>query len=178
MRTIAEGLAEKGITVVRFNFPYMVQMAATGKRRPPDRQEKLLACYRQVVEQVRDELGSKRKLYIGGKSMGGRMASLIADEIGVYGLVCLGYPFHPPGKPERLRTEHLLSLNTSALFCQGERDPFGRREEVESYDLSGSIKLYWLLDGEHSFKPRKSSGRTESENLSDCIHTVAAFMNG
>ena len=108
--------------------------------------------------------------------MGGRVASLIADEAGVKGLVCLGYPFHPPGKPDRLRTEHLAPLATPALIVQGERDPFGGRDEVESYDLSPAITVTWMPDGDHGFKPRKASGRTERENLDDAIAAVAEFV--
>ena len=87
------------------------------------------------------------------------MASLIADERGVAGLVCLGYPFHPPGKPDRLRTEHLRVLRTPTLICQGTRDPFGKRDEVAGYVLAPSIRLAWIAEGDHSFTPRGQSGR-------------------
>jgi predicted alpha/beta-hydrolase family hydrolase len=113
---------------------------------------------------------------IGGKSLGGRIASMLADETGVAGLVCLGYPFHPPGKPDRLRTEHLRTLHTPALILQGTRDPFGSPDEVSGYALSTSIRVHWLVDGDHSFKPRKSSGRTEQDNWNEGIEVVAAFV--
>ncbi len=115
---------------------------------------------------------------LGGKSMGGRMASLIADQTGAAGLVCLGYPFHPPGRPERLRTEHLAMLRTPTLICQGERDPFGRPDEVARYDLSHAIRLAWIPDGDHSFKPRKRSGRTWEANLDLAAAEVLGFLNG
>ncbi|HSG39062.1 MAG TPA: alpha/beta family hydrolase, partial [Thermoanaerobaculia bacterium] len=113
---------------------------------------------------------------IGGKSMGGRMASLVADEAGVRGLVCLGYPFHPPGQLEKLRTAHLKDLRTPALIVQGTRDPFGTREEVAGYELSPKIRIAWMEDGDHSLKPRKSSGRTEAGNLAAAVEEVAGFV--
>ena len=108
--------------------------------------------------------------------MGGRIASMIADEVGAAGLVCLGYPFHPPGKPEKLRTTHLIDLQTEALFCQGERDTFGTRTEVNGYSLSAQIRFSWAVDGDHSFKPRKKAGRTLKENLDEAITDIADFI--
>jgi predicted alpha/beta-hydrolase family hydrolase len=108
-------------------------------------------------------------LFIGGKSMGGRIASLVADEAKVTGLVCLGYPFHPTGKPNQLRVEHLRSIRTPTLVVQGERDPFGTRQEVSDYKLASRVRVHWLTDANHSFKPRKSSGRTLEENLEEAI---------
>ena len=93
----------------------------------------------------------------------------------VQGLVCLGYPFHAPGKPEKPRTEHLLTLATPTLICQGTRDPFGRKDEVETYRLSSTIKLQWIEDGEHSFKPRKKSGRTEEQNINIAVNAIEKF---
>src|SRR5262249_24203016 len=95
-----------------------------------------------------------------GKSMGGRIASLIADEAVSQGLVCLGYPFHPPGRPQNLRVEHLRHLRTPALIVQGTRDSLGSREEAGGYELSPRIRIAWIDDGDHSFKPTKRSGRT------------------
>lgn len=170
MAAFGAGLAERGLRIARFDFPYMVKRREDGTRRPPDRAPVLTACWREVI----DALGPER-LVIGGKSMGGRMASVVADEAGVKGLVCLGYPFHPPGKPDRLRTEHLEKLKTPALFLQGERDTFGAREEVADYPLSDAIRMAWLPDGDHGFKPRKASGRTEAENWQDAIAAMADF---
>ena len=123
-----------------------------------------------------DELGGGERLVIGGKSLGGRMASLVADEAGARGLVCLGYPFHPPGAPDRLRTTHLRDLRTPTLIVQGTRDPLGTREEVAEYPLSPAIRVVWLEDGDHSFKPRVSSGRTEKGNLEAAVAAVAGFV--
>jgi uncharacterized protein len=129
-----------------------------------------LEAWRTIIEFV----GAK-SVIIGGKSMGGRMASLIADQVEVRGLVCLGYPFHAPGKPDSPRIEHLQTLRTPTLICQGTRDPFGRQEEVRDYNLSESIIFQWLDDGEHSFKPRKSSGRTERQNLDEAVDAIGQF---
>ena len=97
-------------------------------------------------------------------------------EVGAAGVVCLGYPFHPPGKPERLRTEHLETLKTPTLIVQGTRDRFGTQEEVAGYSLSSAIELAWMQDGDHSFKPRKKSGRTLEQNLATAADAVVGFI--
>ncbi|HKJ70664.1 MAG TPA: alpha/beta family hydrolase [Gammaproteobacteria bacterium] len=173
MAAVASGLGERGWRVARFEFPYMVRRRAEGTKRPPDRQPVLLDTWREVI----DELGAQR-LVIGGKSMGGRMASLVADEAGVAGLVGLGYPFHPPGKPDRTRIEHLQRLATPALIVQGSRDPFGTREEVASYPLDPAIAFHWAEDGNHDLAPRKRSGRTAEDNLSAALDAVDGFLRG
>jgi predicted alpha/beta-hydrolase family hydrolase len=172
LETLARGLAAEGLRVARFEFPYMRARRIEKRQRPPDREPVLLDTWRTVVA----ELGGAGPLFIGGKSMGGRMASMIADEVGARGLVCLGYPFHPPGKPQQTRTAHLEHLRTPALVVQGTRDAFGTPEDVEGYTLSPAIRLVWLEDGDHSFKPRASSGRTEKQNLQEAIATVAGFV--
>ncbi len=171
MNRIAEGVAAAGWRVARFEFPYMAARRATGAKRPPDRAAALLETWRSVIA----DLGADT-LVIGGKSLGGRMASLVADEAGVRGLVCLGYPFHPPGRPEKLRTAHLETLATPALILQGERDPFGRADEVPGYGLPDAITVEWLPDGDHSFKPRKASGHTEAGNLALAIERICGFL--
>jgi hypothetical protein len=115
-------------------------------------------------------------LVLGGKSLGGRLASLIVDEVGAAGLVCLGYPFHPPGRAECLRTEHLAGLRTPTLICQGTRDPFGRPDEVEGYRLSPAIRVTWIADGDHSLVPRQASGRTWEQNLDQVVREVLGFL--
>lgn len=172
MTRVARGLAERGIRVVRFEFPYMAARRAGGKRGAPDRQPVLLEAFRRVVA----EHGGGRAVAIGGKSMGGRMASMVADELAVRALVCLGYPFHPPGKPQQLRTEHLRSLRTPTLILQGTRDPFGTQDEVLTYELSKAIRVEWVPDGDHSFKPRAKSGATEMFNIEHAIAKIAEFL--
>ena len=171
LNALAAGLAAEGLRVARFEFPYMRARRTGGRRGAPDREPVLLDTWREAVA----ELGGGR-LVIGGKSMGGRMASRIADEVGARGLVCLGYPFHPPGQPEKTRTAHLADLRTPTLIVQGTRDPFGTPEDVAGYQLSPAIRIVWLEDGDHSFKPRASSGRTEKQNLAEAVAAVAGFV--
>jgi predicted alpha/beta-hydrolase family hydrolase len=173
MNFFAAGLGDRGFRVVRFEFPYMASQRSTGKRKPPDRQDALKAMWREVIE----TLGSKG-LVIGGKSMGGRIASLIADEAGVEGLICLGYPFHPLGRPGQLRIQHLRKIKTPTLILQGERDPFGNPKEVAKYTLSKAVKVRWIEDGDHSFKPRKTAGRTEQQNWECALGEIKSFLTG
>jgi len=163
--------------VVRFEFPYMAARRRDGGRRPPDREAVLLRTWREVVAALGPALGSPG-LVIGGKSMGGRMASRIADESAVRGLVCLGYPFHPPGRPERLRTAHLETLRCPTLIVQGTRDPFGRPEEVAGYALAPAVRVHWIADGDHDLKPRKAAGRSQAEALGEAVAATADFLAG
>ncbi|WP_217626476.1 alpha/beta fold hydrolase [Alloyangia pacifica] len=177
MARMAALLAREGLRVARFEFGYMAQRRTGGSKRPPPKIELLQQEYRAAIE----ALACDGPLFIGGKSMGGRVASLIADDLfkagKIAGLVCLGYPFHPTGKPERLRTEHLAALRTPALICQGTRDPFGTREEVTGYALSESIALDWLDDGNHDLKPRKSvSGQSHEDNLARAAAAVSDWV--
>jgi len=171
METMATGIADAGFRVARFEFPYMAKRREDTKKRPPDREPALRAKFVKVAETLNTD-----KLVIGGKSMGGRIASMVADEVGARGLVCLGYPFHAPGRPERVRADHLKTIAIPTLIVQGERDPFGTRDDIDGYALSPEVKLHFLMDGEHSFKPRKKSGRCEAENLSEAVAIVTAFM--
>ncbi len=171
MAAFAEGLAARRARVARFEFPYMAHRRRSAGRKPPDRMPVLMDTWRAVVA----GLGPDR-LVIGGKSMGGRVASMVADEVRVRGLVCLGYPFHPAGKPDRLRVEHLQTLATPTLILQGERDPLGSRADVEGYALSPAIRIQWLEDGDHGFRPRKSSNLTEAQNWTTAIDAIIAFL--
>jgi predicted alpha/beta-hydrolase family hydrolase len=173
MDQITGVLARSGVCVVRFFFPYMEKIKQDGRRRPPDRVPVLIERFRALIA---DQAPNAERLFIGGKSMGGRIASMIADQEDVDGVVCLGYPFHPPGKPQQLRIEHLAALGTPTLICQGERDPFGNRHEVAGYRLGAATEVAWLPDGEHSFKPRKASGRSWQGNIDLAAERVAAFM--
>jgi predicted alpha/beta-hydrolase family hydrolase len=174
METVAAGVAEAGIRVVRFEFPYMAVRRRTGTRRAPDREPVLRQSWLDVIA----DLGGGDRLVIGGKSLGGRIASMVADEAGVRGLVCLGYPFHPPGRPDRVRTAHLASLRTPALILQGERDMFGSRDEVGAYALAPTIRVQWLVDGDNSFKPRRTSGASLEANLAVAVAATVAFVRG
>jgi predicted alpha/beta-hydrolase family hydrolase len=125
---------------------------------------------------VVQSLAAADRLLIGGKSMGGRMASLIADQAEVDGLICLGYPFHPAGKPQTLRVQHLSTLQTPTLIVQGVRDAFGNQAEVANYELSPHIRVHWLTDGDHSFTPRKASGRTKQQNWAEGLEAIVQFV--
>jgi predicted alpha/beta-hydrolase family hydrolase len=177
MNALAAALAGSGMRVARFEFAYMAARRQ-GQRKPPPRAETLQNEYRGAI----DALACRGTLIIGGKSMGGRVASMVADDLfregRIAGLLCIGYPFHPPQKPEKLRTAHLEDLQIPTLIAQGTRDPFGTREEVASYRLSPKIEIAWFEDGDHDLKPRKRvSGLTAQDHLATLTQGVAAFAN-
>lgn len=170
MNCYAGAMAEYGIEVVRFEFPYMAERRVSGKKRPPNRAPELLSFWSEAIQQLpQDGLAT----YIGGKSMGGRMATMLVEQftlsVDVKGVVCLGYPFHPVGKPQRTRVEHLQQFQLPCLIVQGERDKLGLPEEVGSYDLDANISLVWLPYADHDFRPLKVSGQSQQ----DCIHVAA-----
>ena len=173
---MATALAERGLACRRFEFTYMSLRRSGAKKRPAPKAETLAGEY---VTAVAATERPGQRLLIGGKSMGGRVASLVAGELAasarVAGLVCLGYPFHPPKQPERLRTAHLEQLDLPALIVQGERDPFGTRAEVEAMRLSPSIQFAWIDDGDHDFGPRGASGFTRRGNLAAAADAVRDF---
>ena len=175
LQVVAEGLSCRGWHVVRFEFPYMARSRLSGKKAAPDRMPVLEACFREQVAL----LAERSKLIIGGKSMGGRVATQLLDALAsstnVCAGVCMGYPFHPPGKPEQLRTAHLLDLKTPLLVLQGERDTFGKHEEVMGYGLPEHVSLHWIPDGDHSFKPRKRSGLDLDQNLALAVEVMNQF---
>ena len=176
MTAAAEALATAGFRLARFEFGYMADRRASGSRRPPPRADMLNGEYVAAVTQ----LDCKGPLIIGGKSMGGRVASMVADDLyrsgKIAGLLCLGYPFHPPGKPDNLRTAHLAALKTPTLICQGTRDELGTKEEVAGYDLSPEIDILWLEDGDHDLKPRKTiSGYSAADHLKTVSEAAAGW---
>ncbi|MFM4908103.1 alpha/beta fold hydrolase [Aeromonas dhakensis] len=168
-------LAGPEIEVVRFNFPYMSKRALDGKRRPPDRQPVLLDHWRQMIEEF-----AHPRLFLAGKSMGGRMAAELyqesEDEMNAAGLLILGYPFHPPANPDRWRGEVLKQIKTPTLLLQGERDTFGTRAELADFPFSSAVSVHWLTDGDHGFKPRKSSGASEHGNLRQAAERIKDFI--
>ncbi|MFI8980076.1 alpha/beta family hydrolase [Ectopseudomonas khazarica] len=174
MQRMAQGLAARGVRVVRFEFAYMAQRRVDGRKRPPNPQAQLLQQWCDVHAQVRQRVAGP--LAIGGKSMGGRMASLLADELGAVALVCLGYPFYAAGKPEKPRVAHLAELRTPTLIVQGERDALGNREAVAAYALSSAIDLHWLAAADHDLKPLKASGYTHEQHLDTAVQVVAEFL--
>jgi predicted alpha/beta-hydrolase family hydrolase len=176
MNAATQALVSQGFRVARFEFGYMAGRRTEAGRKPPPRAETLIPEYKRAIT----DLGARGRLIIGGKSMGGRVASMAADDLHgdgkIAGLLCLGYPFHPPGKPEQLRTKHLAGLKTPTLIVQGTRDEFGTREEASQYKLSPTIELLWLEDGDHDLKPRKSiSGFSTADHLKTMAGTVASW---
>ncbi|MDF1793078.1 MAG: alpha/beta fold hydrolase [Thalassobaculaceae bacterium] len=172
MTAIAARIAAKGHRVVRFEFDYMAERRTSGRKRPPERQPALLDQWRRVI----DEVGAPDAVAIGGKSMGGRMASILAAELAVRGCLCLGYPFHPPGKPERLRTEHFAALRCPTLIIQGTRDPFGTREELPAMALPDTLSVDWIEDGDHDLAPRKKSGWTVEQAWDRAAEIADRFL--
>jgi len=175
----AKALAGSGFRVARFEFDYMAGRRTEAGRKPPPRAEKLNPEYIAALDTL-DALDARRPLIIGGKSMGGRVASMVADDLfasgRVGGLLCLGYPFHPPARPEQLRTKHLVNLKTPTLIVQGTRDEFGTREDVSAYKLSPAIEFLWLEDGNHDLKPRKSiSGFSSADHLKTMAEAVSTW---
>jgi len=175
MNAAAQALAKAGLRIARFEFGYMA-VRRSGMRKPPPRAETLQGEYLAAIAAL-DVAGP---LIIGGKSMGGRVASMVADRMHaegrIAGLLCLGYPFHPPEKPEQLRTAHLADLKTPTLIVQGTRDPFGTSDEVAGYTLSKAIEILWLKDGDHDLKPRKSvSGFSAADHLATMAARVAKW---
>lgn len=181
MAGMAARLADESMCVARFEFPYMAARRSGERKPPPDREPKLREAFWAAIAAVRARHPAAR-LFIGGKSMGGRMATMIADEGAehghlIAGVVCLGYPFHPPGKPERLRTAHLQAMRTPCLIVQGTRDPFGTPDEVGGYALSATVRLHWIETGDHSLKPLKSSGQSEDDSLDAAAEAIASFVD-
>ncbi|MDO3380587.1 alpha/beta family hydrolase [Gilvimarinus algae] len=176
MQAYSRALAQRGVRVCRFEFPYMQQRRDSGKKRPPDRAPVLIEAFRQALEQARALWPAP--VFIGGKSMGGRMASHLGAEPGVGGVICLGYPFHPPGKPDKLRLESLQACRVPALVLQGTRDRLGNADEVVGYDLPAQITLHWFADGDHDLKPRVASGFTHEHYIERAAEASAEFIHG
>jgi len=173
MIEIASQIAGSGFEVVLFEFDYMKRRRLEGRKFPPNPAPRLIDRWLGVIKDLAD-----KPLVIGGKSMGGRIASMVLADNPVLaqGLVCLGYPFHPPGRPENLRVAHLHNLQTRTLICQGERDALGNKSEIQDMRLSKAITFHWLPDGDHSFKPRIASGHTEKENITSAANRISMFL--
>jgi predicted alpha/beta-hydrolase family hydrolase len=176
MADVAGKLADRGLRIGRFDFLY-----AMAGRKAPDRQPVLEETYRAVAEHLR-AAESPQRFFIGGKSMGGRIASTIAageDPADVDGLVFLGYPLHPPGRPERIRDAHLYEVRTPMLFVEGTRDPFCPLETLGQVleKVTAPTELSVIDDGDHSFKVRKSSGRSSEDALQEVVDAVATWID-
>lgn len=174
LQQMTQNLVQQGVAVVRFEFAYMAARRLDGKKRPPNPQAQLLEQWRAVYAQVRQQVAGP--VAIGGKSMGGRMASLLADELGAAQLVCLGYPFYAVGKPQKPRVAHLAELRTLTLIVQGERDALGNSAAVAGYQLSSAIQINWLTAADHDLKPLKSSGFSHAQHLHSAALAIAGFL--
>jgi uncharacterized protein len=177
MRLFAAGLAERGLDVVTFNFLYTEQ-----GRKIPDPAPRLESCYRAVIDAVVKHKKLKgNRLVIGGKSMGGRIASQVAASHpeNIDGLVFLGYPLHPPGRPDKLRSEHLPKIKVPMLFVQGSRDAFGSKQEITAIirNLKLPAKLYAIEPGDHSLKVPKSAGTLQQDIYSTVMDEVAGWSS-
>lgn len=179
MEAVAGVLATGGIRVHRFEFEYMSARRTGGTRKPPPKAELLAPYYRNAVQLWTEKRPPGARLFIGGKSMGGRVASLVAGDLHragtVGGLLCLGYPFHPPGKPDQLRIAHLLTLDCPALIVQGTHDPFGTQAEIASYALPRSISFHWVAQGNHDLTPPARSGRSFNQEIKAIAAAIIRF---
>lgn len=181
MTQVAEGMANQGVQVIRFEFPYMQIRRALGTKRPPDRAPKLLEHFKAELKAIGGPF------VIGGKSMGGRMASMLVAQLNedqdplldeIKGVVAFGYPFHPQGKPENLRTDHFENVSVPMLVLQGSRDKLGDRELVSGLALPANMDVQWFEDGDHDLKPRKASGYTHEDHINQAITSAADFVKG
>jgi len=171
----AEGLAARGITAATFDFPYM-----TARRGAPDRPPVLEQAWRDAIAQARAELGGV-PLFIGGKSMGGRISSQVAAQgvEGVSGLVFLGYPLHPPGHTDKMRDAHLAAISPPMLFIQGTRDAFARWDLIEGVAARlPRASLHKVEDGDHSFRVLKRTGRTAAEVEAGIVAAITSWLAG
>lgn len=168
LKVLSGHLSTKGFQVVRFEFPYMQQRRIDGKKRPPNRVDKLVEAYKEVIDRFSDSV----PLFLAGKSMGGRVASLVVEDSHARACCVFGYPFHAVGKPLTNRIEHISGLTKPLHIFQGERDPMGAKEEVLGYLLPSAVKLHWLADGNHDLKPRKVSGFTQQEHMLTSMDTM------
>ena len=175
MVTVAQGLAERGIDVVTFDFPYMTQ-----KRRVPDKAPVLEASFRETVAEARQRVGPDRRLFIGGKSLGGRMATHLAAEglADLQGVVLLGYPLHPPGKPEQPRVAHLPRITVPVLIVQGERDAFGTPDEARPAfaGLGTRATLHVVEGGDHSLRVPRSAGVSQQDVYNGVLDAIAVWV--
>lgn len=174
LTAVADALAAAKIPSLRFNFPYR-----DAGRGGPDRPPALQAAVRDAVAECcrRAKLPPER-VVMGGRSMGGRICSVVAAEDGALGLVLLGYPLHPPGRPEQLRVDHFRHLRMPVLFASGTRDAFGTPQELKRYArrVKGTVTFHWVESGDHGFKPLKSSGMTQEEAFAGVAGAVVAFV--
>lgn len=181
MEALSASLAARGLTVLRFEFPYMQQRRQDGRKRPPGAATRLQGFYLEEIRRLRTMVGPQRPLFIGGKSMGGRIASLVAAAEGpdadFAGTVCFGYPFHPPGKPSQWRTSHFREFGRPVCIIQGTRDPFGKPDEVAEHpDIPVSVEISWLEGGDHDLCPLRKQNTSQGALIDSAAEVASDFM--
>lgn len=170
---LQHGLAGRSVVAARFNFLYSEK-----KKRAPDRRPQLEATWRAVADWSQKELGANA-IFLGGKSMGGRMASYLAAEgYPCAGVFFLGYPLHAPGKTDKLRRDHLPRITVPMLFIQGTRDAFGKLDLVQGVvrEIGGRATLHLIEEGDHSFKVPKRVGRAEAEITQEILDVLTRWL--
>lgn len=167
-------LAKQGYIMVKFNFPYM-----EARRKVPDRTDVLEGSYRTTIEQARNHAPKSTRMFVGGKSMGGRIASqtVAANNVEVDGLFFLGYPLHPPGRTEQLRDKHLYTIKKPMLFLSGTRDSFARKDLLETVveKIGSNAQLHWIEGGDHSFKT-PGTGSVDSDGKKEALETLLEWL--
>lgn len=174
LQRLRDALAAAGVQTMAFEFAYLQRMRREGRRRPPPNVEHMVDEMALWCDSVSHR--DLPPLWLGGKSMGGRVASMLAARHGAPGLVLCGYPFHPPNKPERLRLAHWPLLRCPTLVVQGSRDPFGTRDDVAGYVLPDTTRMHWLEGGDHDWRPRRASGRRQEALIEEGAAVIASFM--
>lgn len=174
LEQLRHALAEAGVQTLAMEFAYLQQMRREARRRPPPRIDRLVDELARWCDTVSHN--DLPPLWVGGKSMGGRAASLLTARDAAAGLVLCGYPFHPAGKPDTLRLSHWPLIGCPTIVVQGTRDPFGNQDEVSGYSLPDGVALHWLEDGDHDWKPRRSSGRVQLDLIQEGAEAIASFM--
>jgi predicted alpha/beta-hydrolase family hydrolase len=178
MNRLAVALAANGLAVARFEFAYMAGRRTGGSKRPPPKADKLIGEFQTALQALMTDCDGP--ILVGGKSMGGRVAAMLAGGASlpgrVKGVCCFGYPFHPTGKADAdWRLEPLQEAKRPVLICQGDRDPFGSRVELDEISLPDQVSLIYLEDGNHDFGPRGKSPATLDGNIADAAKAVASF---
>lgn len=179
IQTLTTMMNQQQLNVLRFNFPYMDKRKVDGKRRPPDRMPKLIECYQTILSNINTSL----PVFIGGKSMGSRVAATIASDKAlmarhnINGIICLGYPFHPVKKIDKLRVTPLQEAQLPIVILQGERDALGSKDEIASYDLPPNCLVHFFTDGDHDLKPRVKSGFTLKQHQTSAVIKMKRFID-
>jgi hypothetical protein len=176
LAVVAAALAAAKVPCLRFDFPYRI-----AGRRSPDRAPVLEDAVRKAAAELASRTGlAPERLVLGGRSMGGRICSMVAAADGALGLVLLGYPLHPPGKPDQLRVEHFARLHMPVLFASGTRDAFGTPAELRRHarKVKGPVTFHWIDTADHAFKPLRASGLPPQQALDGVAAAVVEFVRG